>query len=354
MSHENQQGAALPQRLSFTHPELPKFQTAWDSTSIGVAKKCPRKYQLSIVEGWGSRRESHHLRYGILYHRALEVYDHKIAEGRDHEAALRESLWDLAKGCQDTIEVKVPEDQIAEVGDMVVLRKQWWNPSEHLGEDKASKNTKTIPNLFRTVVWYLDKFGHTDPARTLVLANGKPAVEVSFRFDSGVEVLGHPILLSGHFDRLVEFNGMTYVLDRKTTGSTISGSSSFQYFKQYSPNNQMTLYTLASRVALGVPAHGVIIDAAQIAMGFSHFERGFANRTNGQLDEWLDDFRSLVSVFGAYARQDYWPMNDTACSDFGGCPFQGICNRDPSVREIFLKSDFTKKFWDPLQVRGDI
>lgn len=352
MIHDHQN--ALPPRKSFTHPDYPKFQTAWDSTSIGVAKKCARKYQLSIIEGWQPKADSHHLRYGILYHRAGEVYDHAIASGQDHEAALRTALWDLAKGCQDEVEVKVPEDQIAEVGDMVVLRKQWWNPSQHLSEDKAKSNTKTIPNLFRTVVWYLEQFGPNDVAKTIILDNGKPAVEVSFRFDAGFEVLGHPIMLSGHFDKLAEFHGEPYVFDKKTTAGTIDGKSSRQYFAQYSPNNQMTIYTIASRVALSVPAKGVIIDAAQIAQGFSRFERGFANRTNAQLEEWMDDFRSLVTMFAAYARQDYWPMNDTACSDYGGCAFRDICNRDPSVRRAFLQSNFTKRYWDPLEVRGDI
>lgn len=47
-------------------PFLPgtKIQYAWDSTSIGYLKTCPRLYQYTIIEGWQSKGESLHLRFG--------------------------------------------------------------------------------------------------------------------------------------------------------------------------------------------------------------------------------------------------------------------------------------------------
>src|SRR5438046_4651295 len=52
------------------------MQLAWDSTSMGLLKECPRKYQLSILEGWTPKRTSVHLLFGLWYHGALERYDH--------------------------------------------------------------------------------------------------------------------------------------------------------------------------------------------------------------------------------------------------------------------------------------
>lgn len=49
-----------------------KVQYAWDSTSLGWLKECPRKYQYHMLEGWSGRGESIHLEFGILYHGALE------------------------------------------------------------------------------------------------------------------------------------------------------------------------------------------------------------------------------------------------------------------------------------------
>lgn len=339
-----------PPRLSFSKIN-PKLQVAWDSVSIGALKKCPRYYQYKIVEGWQSKTASHHLRYGQLYHRALEVYDHKRSEGLSHEDSMRAALWDLRDGCTD----EIADGGVNEDGTACTTRRVWWNPHEHLSEEKAKLDTKTVANLFRTVVWYLDQFGMKDPCRTVQLANGKPAVEVSFRYELGFQLsTGEEVLHSGHFDRLVDLSDMVYVLDRKTTKNTISGNSAWGYFSKFSPDNQMTGYTLAGKVVLQKPVSGVIIDAAQIAKGFSRFERGFTMRTDAQLAEWRNDTLYWISQADRFAQADYWPMNDMACDMYGGCEFRKICAHDPSVRAMYLKSDFIQQPWDPLAVRGDI
>ncbi len=357
-------------RESFSNV-LPGVQIAWDSVSLGVIKKCPRYYKLSIVDGWVGKGSSIHLRYGILYHRALEVYDHKTFEGMEHEAAIRFALRDLAEGCMDREkidEISVDEGFIygddpwieymaveGEPEKLAVFRRSWWNPEEGMSEDKAKRNTKTIPNLFRSVVWYLDKYGLNDPAKTVVLANGKPAVELSFRFELGFELpSGEALMYSGHLDRVVDFNGQRWVMDRKTTGSTITGGSAQYFFAQFHPDNQMTGYTLAGRVAFAEPVVGVIIDAVQIAKGFSAFERGTTMRTESELEEWREGVAYWVSQAVAFAQSGFYPMNEKSCNDYGGCAFRKICAKAPEVREIFLKSDFIKKPWDPLSVRGDI
>lgn len=360
-------------RLSFS-AITPDLQIAWDSTSLGTAKKCWRKYKLSIVDGWQSKGTSLHLRYGIIYHKGLEVYDHHICLGATHDVATREAVRKVAEMCMDGgwTGNKCPKcngtGQVREDGDGEEIKctgcggtgeeyvdRKWWDTNEGLSEKVAAANTKTVPNLIRSIVWYLERFGPNDPAKTVVLANGKPAVELSFRFDGGLQFsTGEELILCGHMDRVVTFNSGLYVLDRKTTKTTIDGFSAQKYFAQFSPNNQMSLYGLAGTIVLGTAIKGVIIDAVQIAKGFSRYERGFANRTEGQLQEWLDDTLYYIRQAEANARSGVWPMNDTACSDFGGCPFQGICNKDPAVRETFLRSNFERRLWDPLENRGDI
>lgn len=336
-----------PIRESFSKL-IPDFQIAWDSTSLGTLKKCPRKYQLSIVEGWRRKGSSLHLRFGIIYHKALEVYDHKIAEGAEHEAALISAVRVAAEMCVnieyetvlDEYGVAVLNEEGVEVTREV---RKWWETGDP---------NKNVANLLRTIIWYLDKFGVEDPAKTVILANGTPAVELSFRFEVG-EVSGETLLLCGHLDRVVEFNGQTWVLDRKTTKTTITGYSAQNYFAQYDPNNQMTLYSLAGKMVLGAPLAGVIIDAAQVAVGFSEFARGFTTRSEETLEEWMESFSHYVMLAKQYAISGFWPMNDTACSDYGGCEFRGICSKSPKIRTLFLESDFHREYWDPLQVRGN-
>ena len=333
-------------------PFLPNthIQFAWDSTSLGWLKTCPRLYQYSMIEGWRSKGDSVHLKFGQLYHSGLEYYDKLRAQGKlalwdgeeqvplDHEEALRIVVqtalidtWEYAE--QDGILPKGGKP---------------WSP------DHAAKNRET---LIRSIIWYLDHF-KDDPAQTVVLANGKPAVELSFRMEldySPQWVTQHPeekfpsvpYVLCGHLDRVVDFAGGTYVMDRKTTGTT-PGSS---YFDQYSPDNQMSLYSLAAKVIYQTPVKGVIIDAVQVAVGFSRFARGFTHRSESQLEEWLTNTKTWLYSAEQYATEGFWPMNDKACHHYGGCVFRQVCSKSPEVREKFLESDFERRPWNPLAVR---
>ena len=96
---------------------------------------------------------------------------------------------------------------------------------------------------------------------------------------------------------------------------------------------------------------GIVLDAVQVAVGFSRFARGLVQRTEAQLEEWLRGLRVLLGQAEQYAREGFWPQNDKACFR---CQFRSVCARSPSVREAWLKADFSQRLWDPLQIRGDI
>jgi hypothetical protein len=289
-------------------PYLPgtNIQYAWDSTSLGLLKTCPRLYQYVMIEGWGSKDESIHLRYGIEYHTTLEEFDILKASGATHDEALHEAIKNL----------------YARTFDWVV------DP-----DTKAGKY-KNRTSILQATIDYMDKY-RDDPAQTFILDDGRPAVE-----------------LSGHLDRVVDFQGMLFGMDRKTTTTTLSD----YYFAQYEPNNQMTLYTLASKVILKTPVKGIIIDAVQLLLEKPNaFQRSFTYRTEDQLQEWLDDLGYWLSIAESYADQGYWPQNDTACDKFGGCRFREVCSKSPGVRDAYLRSKFTQQEegdrWNPLKAR---
>lgn len=330
------------QHLTTGHasPFLPgtRIQYAWDSTSLGYIKTCPRLYQYIMLDGWSTRDESIHLRFGIEYHQALQDYAIARAQGIKHEDAIHDTIRELQH----------------RVFNWVVDR------STRAGK---YKNRETIVGL---VIDYLDHFSD-DPAETFILDNGQPGVEVSFRFeldwgpqagfvrepliDSEIAV-GQPYLLCGHLDRVVNFNDGLYVMDRKTSLSTLSG----YFFDQWTPNNQMSLYTLAGKIILNSPIKGVIIDAAQVLLEKPNaFARGFAYRTDDYLHEWLEDLRFWLGQAEAFAQANYWPQNDTACNKFGGCQFREVCSKSPQVREQYLRAAFDKlepeDRWNPLKAR---
>lgn len=314
-------------------PFLPgtQIQFAWDSTSLGYLKTCPRLYQHVMIEGWGSDEESVHLRFGQEYHTALQHYAILCAAGSKHEDAVRQVVFDTISRTID------------------------FSPDP---DTKAGKY-KSRNALIRTIINYLDQF-ENDPAQTYIMANGAPAVELSFRFEldwgpkaetetDKMEI--QPYLLCGHLDRVVNYMDELYVMDHKTTTTTLSP----YYFSQFQPNNQMSLYTLAGQIVLDSPVKGVIISGAQLLVDDNEFKRDFTFRTKGQVDEWANDLKHWLALAEHYATINYWPMNDTACDKFGGCRFREICSHDPKVRQQYLKSRFTKlsedQRWNPLKPR---
>ena len=312
-------------------PFLPgtQLQYAFDSTSLGWYKECPKKYELSMLRGFTTKAEQVNLLFGIWFHSALEQY-YKLREEthdgmeqykkRDHEDVLQRVVYDL-------------------------LYKTYYREADghpYTGPWISDHNTKTRDTLIRSVIWYLDEFGQGDPCQTVILANGKPAVELSFQLD-----MGYGLVLCGHLDRLVNFAGESYVLDHKTSSSTISN----YYFDQFKPDNQMSLYTLAAQAIFKVPAKGVMIDAVQVAVGFSKTTRGFTYRTPQELEEWLEETRMIIKDIHRDVERDYFPHNDKSCHKYGGCPFRKVCGSDPSVREAILKSEYNVRHWNPLEIR---
>ena len=318
-------------------PFLPgtHIQFAWDSTCLGLIKSCPRLYQYTMIDGYVAKGESIHLRFGIEYHQALQDYDIARAEGTSHEDAVHSAISELVRRTHD------------------------WSVDETVKPGKY-KNRQTLVSL---VLDYLDHYVD-DPAETYIKSDGKPAVELSFRFeldwgpngwhhgDTYTNADPQPYLLCGHMDRVVSFNDQLFVMDHKITTTTPSQ----YYFDQYEPHNQMTLYTIAGQVVLGAPIKGVIVRAAQILLEKENrFVSGFTIRTPDQLEEWMYDLRLHLERAEEYATAGYWPMNDTACDKFGGCKFRGVCSKSPSVRHIYLNSDFEQlpleERWNPLRSR---
>lgn len=301
-------------------------QFAWDSTSIKIAEECLYKYRLKMIEGWQPFRKSVHLIFGGHYATALESYHKYVASGMSEDEAthlvVHEALvasWDHER---DPDGERIPGTGSAQDFD---------------------HNAKTRANLIRTIIWYLDTFGEDDSCHTAALSDGKAAVEHSFRLE-----VDDGLMLSGHLDRLVDYSGSLYVQDQKTTGSTITP----RYFEQWNPDTQMSLYTFAGKAIFNIPVKGVMIDAAQVAVGFTRFERGFTFRDEGQLNEWYDNAMYHIQQARKATIENHFPMNTSSCNNFGGCQFRNVCSRSPAVREQFLKADFERgERWDPLKVR---
>lgn len=298
------------------------LQLAWDQTSLGLLMECPRKYQLSILEGWRARSSSRHLIFGGLFATAMEHFHKFRASGADYDEAVDMVVSEALSASGERLEdgTFIPWDS---------------------GDTKKSRET-----LIRSIVWYFEEY--REDSCSVVMIEGKPAVELTFKFDSGIESpFGTEYLLTGHIDRLVHFGEDIFVMDQKTTGG---GLGPF-YFHQFDLDQQMSQYTFAGRVVYDMPVQGVIIDAAQIMVGFTAFARGITMRSAAQLEEWHTNTATWLKLAEIFAETGRYPMNLKSCNNYGGCAFKGICSKDPSVRMAFLQTDFEIRRWNPLEDR---
>ena len=292
------------------------IQFVWDSTSLGLLKTCPMKYKLTMIDDLVSKGKSIHLEFGILAHSMRELYyKQRVLENLTHEEALSKTIHAAAK-----LGEKIPP------------------PS------KKSENNKSPYHLLLLLVTYLDLY-ENDPCETYILPDGKPAVELSFKLDIG------NYMLAGHIDRVVRFNNKVFLTDLKTTTSSLDND----YFAQYTPNNQLSLYDFAGSHILpeeDKPA-GIIVDAVQILSNGIRCERRTITRTNSQREEWLSDFFQWMEVNKYYHENcNSYPMNDTACNQYGKCTFRdNHCALIPSLRQSAIETYFEKRVWNPLNNR---
>lgn len=326
---------SLPELYRPNDPSINPFdaggQFAWDATSFNLAQTCLRKYYYRMVQGWVPARRSVHLIFGGHYATALEHFYKHLAEGMDRDEALVEVIWETLRNTWAPVYANSEDSR---------LRR---NPIPGRGAPWQSDDAnKTRETLIRTIIWYVDHFAE-DNCKTVHTSDGKPAVEHSFKLE-----IDPGILWCGHMDRLVDYGGDYYVMDQKTTKGTVGT----YWFEQWGTDDQMSGYTFAGKIIYDMPVKGVIIDAAQIAVGFSRFERGFTNRNGGQLDEWLDETLHNIEAHRLAYQENYWPRRNTSCNNYGGCEFRSVCSRAPSVREQFLKAKFVRgDKWNPLEER---
>ena len=220
----------------------PKLQIAWDSTSFGALDKCPRFYQYSIIEGYVPTGENDHIKFGWLLHATCELYDKEIAETLNHDAALLKAI------------------RFALIETWDFERARPWTSEE------PTKNRNT---LLRSIIWYLDRF-KDDHMKTHILQNGKPAVEYSFRFALGLESFTHEeYQLCGHIDKVVEWNDGGWIRDIKTSKYDLDSN----FFRQFLPDNQVSIYQIAGQVTFHMNIDGFIIDGIQVLVNGTRFRR---------------------------------------------------------------------------------
>lgn len=321
------------------------LQYAWDSTSLSTFMQCPRRYQLQVLEGWQLKGPSTAiaLTFGILFHEGVEHWHRRRAHGESARLA-SDNVINQIMDSPGFAALPSPEDvdnareaDLADVSD------------DDEADETGFKNAKirTRYHLTRALVWYHANYAN-DGLKPVLLSNGEPAVELSFRFQlPGVAFSFHdqPILYCGHLDQLATLDGANFVVDHKTTKSITR-----RWREDFDISHQMTGYTLAGQIIGDRPVSGAIVDGIALQVGGVKFGRHPTYRTKSQLNEFVaSTVTDVLERAEEYDQLNHWPMNTSGCMF---CQYREVCSKPPEVRPNILRTRFEQgPRWNPLANR---
>jgi hypothetical protein len=162
--------------------------------------------------------------------------------------------------------------------------------------------------------------------------------------------------LIGRIDKIIEWDGLLWVVDHKTTSQL--GAS---YFKMAEPNAQFMGYTYAAR-KVGFPVVGTVIDALLVAKGLleaksraklTPLARYDAHYSDELMDEWMKWACVTQERIALDEKADYWIPNYESCTYYGDCSYRCLCKEIPQVRDRIIGMDFKKEEWHPNKEKGE-
>jgi hypothetical protein len=293
------------------------IQFAWDNTSLGWFKTCPRKYHFHMIQGWTYKVMPPPLAFGIYIHRLFQTWHQLLASDMDKTECLLRCVK-LA----GLLGEKLPK------GDTARQKEQ----------------------LVRAFVWYVEQFWD-DPAKTVILSDGTPAVEYSFTLPF-FEHNGEQVFLCGHIDRYAEWQGKVMACDYKSTKYGLDR----RFFDKFKPNGQFATYASVSHIIAAethdLPsADGLMLDAVQLGVNFNRYQRQVIPFSLEEVDEHIKGMTFWITRAREASEEGYFPANEESCGNYGGCEFREICSKAPARRQDYLRGHFVKKVWDPLRSR---
>jgi hypothetical protein len=299
-----------PNRFDFTAPQA--FPTVWDNTMRAEFVSCPKSFFYSFLHGVDIAVPSVHLHAGGVFAKALEKTRRLYYTGQcGAEVAVANGLRELYSA---------------------------------YGDFDAGDSAKSVDRLAGALEFYFERWPlETDTAKPVNTAHG-PAVEFNFVLPIP-EVIhpesGEPILYSGRFDMLADFNGAIYVEDDKTTTSL--GAS---WANQWKLRSQFTGYVWGAR-QFGYDVRGAIIRGVSILKTKYDSAEVIVYRPEWMIEQWYAQLvRDLQRAKECYAAGIWDVSLADACSSYGGCPFLRLCE-SPEPEVWANGPTYRLRRWDP-------
>jgi len=264
----------------------PTFPVCFDNSMLTSFAACNRKFQYEYLEHFTSPHLSIHLHAGGCFARGLEV--------------ARKAFY------QD----QLPAAEAIEKGGYALVE-QWgeYEPFDPTSPKRLERMIMGLGEYFRQYPMFSD---HIQPWKD---ESGLAMVEHSFAIPIPVDhpTTDEPILYTGRFDMVGEYNAGCYVLDDKTTGQL--GAS---WLKNWHMRSQFTGYTWAL-LQEGYPCLGAIVRGQSFLKTKFGFAEVLELRPNWQIEEWFQQMIRRIVRIKELWDHGFWDQNlDHSCAAYGG------------------------------------
>jgi len=291
----------------------PNFPSVIDSSLVAAFRSCPQKAFQEFLEHWKSREPSVHLLAGAAFARGLEV--------------AREAFY---------VHEHSPADALA-MGLQALIA--------HYGDFECpADSAKSLERMCGALEFYFDRYPlGQDKAIPMSLPGGKRGIEFSFLepLEAFHPETGDPLLYSGRFDMIVDYENMALGEDDKTTSQL--GAS---WPRQWDLRSQFTAYVWGARQA-GIKLDGFLVRGVSILKTKYDTLEAITYRPAWMIDRWYEQVLRDIERMKQCWESGTWDFNlDHACAEYGGCQFRGVCQMQRP--EILLTQQFERRKWDPV------
>lgn len=306
-----------------------------DNTQRSTYVSCARKYYWRFVRKFVPEYGSSALRYGGSWHAFMEGYYSGIILN-----GFEASEQNIARGFE-------------------FAKKDWDERSE--GKIYTS-DYRTLENLLIAAVAYVEKFqndmfhmkiiGTEDVFIISMIEHIKALCEQkgidflkAFPFLAQLE-----LLFTGRLDLKIEFSGLKYIQEFKTTG----GSAKLQA-ERLNRTPQGMGYIFGARHYQDFHPDGILVDISQMTsrkkvsgeygkVTIDH-QRTPQLFSEWDIEQWLFSFAMTAENIARSFALDLWPMTFDSCYQFGRCSYLNLCLQGKKKEDVITAGYLTDN-WD--------
>ncbi len=300
-------------------PKLLKLDNSKRSTYV----TCPRKFYWEYVRGIKPVIGSTALRYGIVWHAAMEAFYNVIKE----------------KGWVET------DPLIA----AIKAAKEAWE-DESLNREFYD-DYRSLENLMTSLLKFVAHFAADEcmlevlDAEKIYCLEMRPSMVEDFEFP--------PFYFTGKIDLKIKLNGRVWIVDHKTTGQSLSMQKN-----RLNRSPQFIGYFGAGKQVYEEAPEGMLI--------VIHHLKAYKSKKTGFYGKPKVDFARYPQIYDDYDVREWrislcdtasriydsiildsWPMCFDSCYNYGRCSFANLCEQGRELGDEVLGDDYIEgDIWD--------